>query len=499
MKPVIAEYEDLDGLALAALVRAGELTPAELVDEAIRRAETVGVALGAVVAPMYDSARELARGTLPEGQFRGVPFLLKDLLAAAAGAPLQSGSRFFRGHVPTYDSEIVRRYRAAGLIPVGKTATSEFGLVPTVETAAHGACKNPWDPTRSAGGSSGGSAAAVAARVVPFASGGDGGGSIRIPAACCGLFGLKPTRGRTPFGPDRSEGWQGFAVQHAITRSVRDSAALLDATCSPEPGAPYYPPPPPRPFLDEVAIPPGRLRIAVTTRPLLGGTVHPDCAAALADAAALLHDLGHHVEEAAPEVDGPAFSRAFFVVLCAEVAAEIDHASRALKRPARAADFEFATWTLSQIGHSLTAAEFVAARRHLLDSARAIAPFFTRFDVLVTPTLAQPPAPLGTLGPRGFSAAMMKLLSRARAGGLLKRLTALDPSVDEIFAYIPWTPVFNVTGQPAMSVPLYWNGAGLPIGVHFVGRYGDEATLFRLAGQLEQARPWARRRPSLAL
>lgn len=495
---MLAGYEELDGLALAALVRAGEVSPLELVDEAVRRCEADGVALGAVVAPMYEQARDLARGTLPEGPFRGVPMVLKDLLSGAAGAPLQSGSRFFRGHVSAADSEIVRRYRAAGLIPVAKSATSEFGIVPTVETLAHGPCKNPWDRGRSAGGSSGGSGAAVAARVVPIGSGSDGGGSIRIPASCCGLFGLKPTRGRTPLGPDHAEGWQGFGVLHALTRSVRDSAALLDATCLPEQGAPYWPAPPARPYLDEVTTPPGKLRIAVTTRPLLGGQVHPDCAAALSDAAALLQDLGHQVDEAAPEVDGPAFSRAFFSVLCGEIAVEIAEAARRMQRSPRAGEFEFVTWTLGQIGHSLSAAEFVAAKRLLYDAALAIGPFFGRYDVLVTPTLAQPPAPLGSLGPQGFSAAMMKLLGRSRAGGLLKRLTAVDPSTEQLFAYLPWTPVFNVTGQPAMSVPLHWSAAGLPIGVHFVGRYGDETTLFRLAGELERARPWADRRPPRA-
>lgn len=493
----IAEYDDLDGLALAALVRAGQVTPSELVDEAIRRAEAVGVPLGAVVAPMYQHAKDMSRRPLPEGQFTGVPFLLKDLLADAAGAPLQSGSRFYRGHISAGDGEIVRRYRAAGLIPIGKSATSELGITPTVETAAHGPCRNPWDLTRSSGGSSGGSASAVAARVVPIGSASDGGGSIRIPASCCGLFGLKPTRGRTPSGPDRAESWQGFAVQHVLTRSVRDSAALLDATCLPEHGAPYYPPAPARPFLDEVRAAPGALRIAVTTRPLLGGQVHPDCVAAVDDAVALLQSLGHHVDEATPEVDGPAFSRAFFNVLCGEVAAEIDHAARTLQRTPRARDFEFVTWMLSQIGRSLSAAEFVAARRYLHDAALKIGPFFGDYDVLVTPTLAQPPALLGTLGPQGLPAAMMKLLGTARAGALLKHLTALDPSVDQVYAYLPWTPVFNVTGQPAMSVPLHWSPSGLPIGVHFVGRHGDEATLLRLAGQLEQARPWAQRRPQL--
>lgn len=495
--PRIAEYGDLDGLGLAALVRAREVAAHELVEEAIRRAESVGVALGAVVTPMYEQARALSRGTLPEGPFTGVPFLLKDLLAAAAGAPLQAGSRFFRGYVPQHDSELVRRYRAAGLVAIGKTATSEFGITPYVETAAHGLCRNPWDPQRSAGGSSGGSAAAVAARVVPLATGGDGGGSIRIPAACCGLFGLKPTRGRTPAGPDRAEAWQGLAVQHVLTRSVRDSAAALDATCAPAPGEPYHAPPPARPFLAEVDEDPAPLRVAFTTRPLLGGEVHPECVAALTSAAALLQELGHRVEESAPTLDGSGFARAFFTLLCGETAAEIASAERLLGRRARADEFEVVTWSMAQIGRSLSAAEFLAAKHALFAAARQVSGFFEDVDVLVTPTLAQPPAPLGSLGPRGLPATLMKGLGRLGAGGLLKRLTALDPSTEQIFAYIPWTPVFNVTGQPAMSVPLHWSAAGLPIGVHVVGRYGDEATLLRLAGQLERARPWAARRPAL--
>lgn len=484
-----------DGLGLAALVRGGDVSPLDLVDEVIARIERINPQLGAVVTPMYDEARRLAGGPLPAGPFTGVPFLLKDLLAAYAGVPLRSGSHFYRDHVPTRDSEIVHRYKSAGLIAVGKTATSELGVTPFVETAAHGDAHNPWDTTRITGGSSGGSAAAVAARIVPFATGGDGGGSIRIPAACCGIFGLKPTRARTPCGPDHSQLWQGAAVQHVLTRSVRDSAALLDATAGPETGAPYFLPPPPRPFLDEVTAEPGKLRIAFTTRPLLGGAVDPACITAVAETVRLLEQLGHEVVEAAPDVDASAFSRAFFTMICGEVAAEIAAGERLLGRKARFRDFEVATWALRMLGHAASAADFVAAQRTLDAAARRVAPFFLQHDVLLTPTLAKPPVLHRSLQPRGAEASIMKALGQLRAGRTLQFLLSLTPSVDRVYEFIPYTPVFNITGQPAMSVPLHWTPEGLPIGVQFVGRYADEATLLRLAGQLERARPWQHRIP----
>lgn len=484
-----------DGLGLAALVRAGELHPTELVEAAIAAVEAVNPRLGCVVAPMYDEARRVAREPLPDGPLRGVPFLLKDLLGAYAGAPLRSGSRFYRDFVPAADSEIVRRYRAAGLIAVGKTATPEFGLTPFTEPLLHGPARNPWDLSRTPGGSSGGSAAAVAARVVPFASGGDGGGSIRIPAACCGVFGLKPTRGRTPSGPERGDLWQGCAVQHALTRSVRDSAALLDISAGPDLGAPNYPPPPTRPFLAEVTEEPGRLRIAYTTRALLGGAVDPECVAAVEDAVALLRDLGHELVEAAPEVDGPAFSRAFFTMICGETAAEVAHGQRSLGRKATASDFEVSTWTLALLGRNTSAAEFVAAQRTLSDISRRVAPFFADHELLLTPTLSRPPVEIGALQPRRAEALVMRALGRVGAGAVIQRLLDATSQVDRIYEFIPFTPVFNVTGQPAMSVPLRWSPAGLPVGVQLVGRFAGEATLFRLAGQLERARPWADRVP----
>ncbi len=486
-----------DGIALAALVRAGELHPAELVEAVIERIDALNPSLGCVVAPMYDEARRVAGEPLPAGPLAGVPFLLKDLLGAYAGAPLRSGCRFYRDHVPSAHSELVQRYRAAGLIVVAKTATPELGITPYTEPLLHGPARNPWDLSRTPGGSSGGSAAAVAARIVPLASGGDGGGSIRIPAACCGVFGLKPTRGRTPNGPERGDLWQGAAVQHALTRSVRDSAALLDLSAGPDPGAPSYPPPPARPFLDEVSAHPGRLRIAYTTRPLLGGTVDPECVAAVEDAVGLLRELGHELVEASPEVDGPAFSRAFFTLLCGETAAEVAAGERLLGRKASARDFEVPTWALALLGRNLSAGAFVGAQRTLQAVSRGVAPFFAAHDLLLTPTLSRPPVPLGALQSRGAEALLMKTLGRLNAGSLIQRLLDLTPAVERVYEFIPFTPVFNTTGQPAMSVPLYWTPSGLPVGVQLVARFADEATLFRLAGQLERARPWAGRVPPL--
>ena len=498
MPPTAASaLSEHDGLGLAALVRAGELTAAELVEAVIDRIEALNPRLGAIVAPMYDEARRTASAPLPDGPLAGVPFLLKDLLGGYAGAPLRSGCRFYRDHVSPHDTELVRRYRAAGLIAVAKTATPEFGITPFTEPLLHGPTRNPWDLSKTPGGSSGGSAAAVAARIVPFASGGDGGGSIRIPAACCGVFGLKPTRGRTPTGPEHGELWQGAAVQHALTISVRDSAALLDLSAGPDPGAPNYPPPPARPFLAEVDAPPGRLRIGFTTRPLLGGAVDPDCVAAVADAAALLGDFGHELVEASPEVDGPAFSRAFFTLICGETAAEIAAAERRLGRKAGPRDFEVATWALAMLGRNTSAATFVAAQQTLQLISRRVAPFFAGHDLLLTPTLSRPPVAIGSLQPRGAELVVTRTLANLRAGGLLQRLLDLSRSVERVYEFIPFTPIFNITGQPAMSVPLHWNAAGLPVGVQLVGRFADEATLFRVAGQLERARPWAGRVPPI--
>jgi amidase len=468
------DLASLDATAQADLVRRKEVKAVELVDAAIDRIERLNPTLNAVITPMYDLAREAASGPLPDGPFAGVPFLLKDLLAEYAGVRFTEGSAFLADYVPDHDSELVARHKRAGLIVVGKTNTPELGILPTTEPRLFGPTRNPWDTGRTTGGSSGGSAAAVAAGIVPMAHGNDGGGSIRIPSSCCGLFGLKPTRGRNPLAPHYGDIYSGLVVEHAITRSVRDSAALLDATSGPDLGDPYSAPPPARPFLQEVGADPGRLRIAFSTQAATDVQVHPDCVSAVRDAAALCADLGHEVVEAAPTTDGQVVMQAFITIWSGGNAWTVDDWARRTGRTPATDLFEPLTWALREMGHQHSASAYLLALQDLQRVSRDVARFFIDYDVWLTPTLGEPPVPLGTFD----SPPENPLQGFLRAG-----------------AFVPFTPICNITGQPAMSVPLYWNADGLPVGTHFIGRFGDEATLFRLAAQLEEARPWADRRP----
>ena len=485
------DYDKYDGLGLAEIVRKKEIKPSELVEEAISRIESLNPQVNAVIHKMYELARKAADGDLPDGPFKGVPFLIKDILMAYAGVHLTSGSRFLKDFIPDHDSEMVKRYRAAGIIIVGKTNTPEFGLVPITEPELFGPSKNPWNLTRTPGGSSGGSAAAVAARMVPLAHGCDGGGSIRIPASCCGVFGLKPTRGRNPIGPDYGEAWRGLVCDHVLTRSVRDSAAMLDATSGLDVGALYYAVPPARPFLSEVGTDPGKLRIAFTSEPFLGGIVDKDCIKGLEATATLCKDLGHEVVEAAPQIDGKAFARAFLTIICVETRATIEESEVLLNRKASFNDFEPSTWVLGLLGRQCRAPEFSKSINLVQLTARKIGEFFEKYDVMLTPTLAMPPVVTGALQPKGSQLVAMKILGKLNAGWLINMLSGIDVLAEHVFEFMPYTPLFNVTGQPAMSVPLCWSDEGLPIGMQFVGRYGDEATLLRLAGQLEKAQPWS--------
>jgi amidase len=487
------EYERLDATELAALVRSKQLQPLEVVEAAIERIEALNPRLNAVVARSYERARKQARDGLPEGPFRGVPFLLKDLLAIDAGTVTTNGSRFFLGHALPRDSELVRRQKAAGLNILGKTNTPEMGILPVTEPRLYGPTRNPWNLAHTPGGSSGGSAAAVAAGMVPMAHGTDGGGSIRIPASCCGLFGLKPTRGRNPVGPFVGEVWHGIAVEHAVTRSVRDSAALLDATQGPESGAPYVAPPRERPYREEVGRDPGKLRIAFATRSLLGSSVHPDCVAAVKLAAALCERLGHRVEEGAPQLDRQALSKSLLIMICAETAAEIDLAAESLGKKPRPPDFEPGTWFLAQIGRKFRAAELAVAVQRARKTGQQMADWFEKYDLLLTPTLAAPPLPIGALDQKPIEKLALAILRAVPSETAMRKL--LDQLAAQAFEYAAFTPIANLTGQPAMSVPLHWSEQGLPVGSHFLGRFGEEATLLRLAAQLEQAQPWAERRP----
>jgi Asp-tRNA(Asn)/Glu-tRNA(Gln) amidotransferase A subunit family amidase len=377
--------------------------------------------------------------------------------------------------VADHDSEYTVRLKRAGLVILAKTNTPEMGLAPSTEPRLFGPTRNPWNRAHSAGGSSGGSAAAVAGGMLPMAHATDGGGSIRIPASCCGLFGLKPTRARNPMGPDAGEGWGGASVGHAVTRSVRDSAALLDVTAGPDVGDPYWAPPPAGPFLDEVGRPPGRLRIALATASWNGAPVDPECAAAATDAARLCESLGHHVEEARPDYNHEALGQATRIIIGANVRAALDVGAKARGRAVEAGDVERVTWEFAALGASHTAADYARSIGVVHRTGRAVARFFTRHDIVLSPTMCRPPFPLGVLD-----------MSSADA----------DAYLAAVLASIGFTSLFNSSGNPAMSVPLAWSRSGLPIGIQFAAPFGGEALLFRLAGQLEAARPWAARRPT---
>jgi amidase len=493
----IAEYGKLDAHGLADLVRRRDVTPSELLEEAIARAERINPRINAIVAPLYERARQEAAALPPsDAPFCGVPLLLKDLDAELAGVPLTAGSRFLVEYRPARDATLVTRFKKAGAVIFGKTNLPELGITPFTESKLFGPARNPWNLDLSPGGSSGGAAAAVAAGIVPVAHANDGGGSIRIPSSCCGLFGLKPTRGRTPVGPDHTQLWNGYAIAHVISRSVRDSAAMLDAVAGPEPTSPYAAPPAARPFAAEVGAAPGRLRIALTKTPFVTTVApHADCAAAADDAARLLADLGHHVEEADLPIDGDAFARDFFVLVCVEIAAIVAHAEQGLGRRAGRDDIETNTAIVATIGRQQTAVQATLARGRLEAMVRATAPVMEKFDLVLSPTLGLPPPGIGALAPRGVEAFAHDVLIALHLGFLLRLPGVVESAVRKVFAFIPFTPLANVSGQPAMSVPLSWNAAGLPIGVQLQARFGDEATLLRLAAQLEAARPWADRRP----
>lgn len=486
------EYENHDGLGLAELVRDGEVQAKDLVDCAVKRIEARNPRLNAVVHKMYDQALAACRQPL-EGPFAGVPFLVKDLLAAVAGEPLTASCAFLDGFLPGYDSELVSRYRQCGLLLVGKTNAPEFGVMPVTEPAFRGATLNPWNPNHTPGGSSGGAAAAVTAGLVPLAHGNDGGGSIRIPASCCGLFGLKPTRGRNPLDVSLCEGWGGFVQDHVLTRSVRDSAAALDATHGPDSGAPFHVPWPERPYLDELAREPGPLRIAFSSKSLFGNSTHPDCVAAVEDAAKLCASLGHQVEEASPEIDKAYLIRSYLLMIAVDVAQAIEAAGQAMGRTPTADGFEPQTWTLGLIGRKASATDYAEAIEATRMAARGLAGFFESCDLFLTPTLAHPPVSLGYFDLTAPESIQLAVLRRYPVKALLDK--ALDELSKDVFESTANTMLFNMTGQPAMSVPLYWSGAGLPIGVQFAARFGDEARLFALAGQLERARPWFHKRP----
>lgn len=472
----MSNFETLDAIGTAEAIRAKKLSAEEAVDMAIANIEKVEPELNATTTKLFDSARALAKSGTLSGSFAGVPYAIKDILAAVEGVPMRSGSKWMEDFVPPRDSILVSRLRKAGFVFVAKTTTPEFGFLPTTEPLAYGPTKNPHDPSRTTGGSSGGSAALVGARALPAAHANDGGGSIRIPAACCGLFGMKPTRGRITLGPDLGDIMSGLVAEHAVTLTVRDSAAILDATAGPALGDPYYAPPPERPYLEECKRDPGRLKIAVTTKSITETKVDPECVRAVESTAKLLEELGHEVVEADMPGSGDLLTQAFMVLWTSGAAATLDFMTMLRGGPPGPGDIEPLSRALGEAGRLHSASTYLQSIAMLQQISRVIAGFMESFDVVVTPTLAEPPVPLGSFKQEPDNP-----------------MAALFRSAE----FAPFTPVQNVTGQPAMSMPLHFTESGLPIGVHFIGRYADEATLFRLAGQLEKARPWLGRKPKV--
>jgi amidase len=463
----------MDATAQAELVRQRQVAPRELTEAAIERVEALNPQLNAIVTPMFE--RALVQPVPADALFPGVPMVLKDLVAEVEGVRFTEGSRFLAANVSAYTSEIVHRFERAGLVIIGKSATPEFGMSPSCEGALFGPTRNPWDVGRSTSGSSGGSAAAVAAGIVPVGHANDLGGSIRYPASNCALFGLKPTRARNPLGPEYGDAVGGWGVEHALTRSVRDSAGLLDAISGPAPGDPYEVTRPSRPFAMEVGAAPGRLRVGYSGATADGSPGHPDCIAGLEHTVALLAELGHDVTAAPLPALGQEEGQAIGTVFNSATAWIVDYWARRLGREPGAHELEPLTRAYWEIGKHVPAAAYLRSIEVLQRYARRVAAFFEGFDVFLTPTVSAPPVPLGEMvstDDEPFRALQASGATVAYSG-----------------------VIANLTGNPAMSVPLHWNDDGLPIGMHFLGRFGDEAGLLRLAGQLEEARPWVHRRP----
>ena len=473
------EYATRDAVDLAALVAIGETTAGALLELACSRADALDPRLNALVHRFDEQARTQANRIDTEagvGVLRGVPMVLKDLLGDCAGVPTTSGSRFLEHYLPERDSELVARYKRAGLVPFAKTNTPELGLVATTEPALWGPCRNPWDLSRIAGGSSGGSAAAVAAGIVPVGHANDGGGSIRIPAACCGLVGLKPTRARNTLAPGVGDIMNGLVQEHVVTRTVRDSAAVLDATAGPAIGDPYHAPTAPESFLQATQTEPGILRIAFSTRTMFAGDVDPECIRAVERTVAALDDLGHLVEEAHLPLDAQ-LKEAFLAVWAAGAAATVDGFGILTGTTPTPDLLEPLTWAMVEAGRNVSAANYLNAVAYMQLAARNIAAFHQTYDLFLSPTTGSPALPLGTID-------------------------TFNPNLEEamapVVAFAPFTAIQNMTGQPAISLPLHETASGLPVGVQFAARFGDEFLLLAIAAQLEAAMPWADRRPRLA-
>ncbi len=491
----LAEYRQQDATALAQQVRKQAVQPEELLELAIRQCEAANPKINAIVHKMYDEARTMSSAVKAEAPFAGVPFLIKDLAVAVKGHPMTYGSRALKDNIPLSDNYFTQRLRAAGFVFLGKTNVPEYGLTPFTESELWGPACNPWNLAHTPGGSSGGSGAAVAAGITPIATASDGGGSIRIPASCCGLFGMKPSRGRISLGPEVGEAWAGAVVEGCVSRTVRDSAAFLDAVCGGAPGELSVVQKPQRPYLEELQRLPRQLRIGFSTRHIMGDKVDSDCVQAVQHTAKLLQSLGHQLEETELPFRRADLAETFLMMVCGQMSADIQKIGEQLGRRLTIKDVELNTWALHMLGQSFTAGEYAYQKNKWNDLARRAAAFHEQYDLLLTPTLASPPPKLRALHNSKAENGLLNLLRLLGAKRLLK--ANIDQFADKIFGFIPFTPIANMTGQPAMSVPLYRNAEGLPIGVMFTAPIGEEGLLFRLARQLEEAQPWDKDWPEL--
>jgi Asp-tRNA(Asn)/Glu-tRNA(Gln) amidotransferase A subunit family amidase len=469
------EYRRHDATALATLIAKREVSAKEVLELAIERAEQVNPAINAIVHKQYEQARSAVAAGLSEGPLKGVPYLIKDLGFFEVGEPATLGSSLFKDYVADHNTAYVTRCKKAGLVIMGRSSSPEFGLNPNTEPRLYGSCHNPWNLEYSPGGSSGGAAAAVAAGILPVAHATDGGGSIRIPAAQCGLFGLKPSRGRVSMAPDAGEGWGGLSAGHVVSRSVRDSARMLDCTAGLEPGDPYAAPTPEHSFAQAVDRPSRKLRIALMLKDHRDAKLHPECLKAVQNAAKLCQSLGHIVEEADPKLDMVALRPMNARISAANTARACNLRWKALGREPNPNDVEAATWAVYQRGLKVSGVEYDEAIAAVHAAGRKMGTFLTSYDVILSTTLAGPPPKLGYFNQNGD----------------------VQTFTERVTEYLSVTPLHNATGTPAMSVPLHWTEDGLPVGVHFAGRYGEEGTLLGLAGQLETAQPWFDRVPAL--
>ncbi|MGO4886128.1 amidase family protein [Anaerobacillus sp. MEB173] len=483
-------YETYDGLGLAELVKKKEVSPRELVEGVIERIEALNPEINAVIHKMYDQAREASVREMT-GRFAGVPMLLKDITQEMKGIPITSGSKALQNYRPKEDSEYVRRLKKAGLIFLGKTNVPEFGLMAITEPTHYGPSRNPWNISYTPGGSSGGSGAAVAAGIVPIAGASDGGGSIRIPAAYCGLFGMKPTRGRSPVGPRYGRLWQGAAVEHVLTRSVRDSAAILEELKGFEKSAAFSVAPYEKSYLETINTPNERtVRIAFSLTSPIGTEVDPECKEAVLKTVNYLETMGHHVEEVDAPVDGKKIANSYLTMYFGEVAATLSGLEEVLGRKVSYKDVEPTSWLLGLLGKATTAEEFVLSLRAWDEAAYAMETFHETYTYYITPTTAFPPAKIADHDPKPMEKLLMNVSNRLGSGVLLKRLGIVEQLAEDSLKRVPFTQLANLTGQPAMSLPLHMTADGLPVGVQFMAAQGREDLLFTIAAQMEKTELW---------